>query len=170
MNVREMLLQGLSYNEIRARTGLSKPTICYHAKKLGMVKRQVARVFPWEEINNKWLEGETRTALKAEYKIYQDAWDAARWRGDIGARAVRIPHNRGSLKKLLIASGVPEECSVCSLPPEWHGKPLRLQLDHIDGNTFNDEMWNLRLICPNCHTQTPTFTGRNTKKQRAKRV
>lgn len=44
-----------------------------------------------------------------------------------------------------------------------NGKPLTLQLDHIDGNSDNNNLSNLRLLCPNCHTQTETFTTRQKK-------
>lgn len=56
-----------------------------------------------------------------------------------------------------------DECAICGLAPKWNGKALKLQLDHIDGNAFNNLFDNLRILCPNCHTQTETFTGRNIK-------
>jgi hypothetical protein len=55
-------------------------------------------------------------------------------------------------------------CSKCGQPPNWEGEELVLQMDHIDGDSCNDERNNLRWLCPNCHTQTPTFTGRNSWK------
>lgn len=48
-------------------------------------------------------------------------------------------------------------CDLCGLGQEWNGKPLSLQLDHIDGNSDNCFPSNLRLLCPNCHTQTDTY-------------
>jgi transposase-like protein len=50
----------------------------------------------------------------------------------------------------------PNGCSVCTTK-EWCGKLLDLHLDHIDGDTTNNLATNLRWICPNCHSQTPTF-------------
>lgn len=61
-------------------------------------------------------------------------------------------------------------CSECGLIPEWNGKYLKLQLDHIDGDPCNNELTNLRILCPNCHTQTDTFTGRNKNGREAKLV
>lgn len=46
-----------------------------------------------------------------------------------------------------------EECGIS----DWNKKPLILQLDHIDGNNKNHCLENLKLLCPNCHTQTPTW-------------
>jgi 5-methylcytosine-specific restriction endonuclease McrA len=53
-----------------------------------------------------------------------------------------------------------EECSGCGLA-EWRGLPLVLELDHRDGNASNNSPNNLRLLCPNCHAQTPSWGGRN---------
>jgi 5-methylcytosine-specific restriction endonuclease McrA len=47
-------------------------------------------------------------------------------------------------------------CVVCGNPGEYNNKPLALQLDHIDGNAGNNIPENLRLLCPNCHSQTDT--------------
>lgn len=49
------------------------------------------------------------------------------------------------------------ECSICGLPPVWNGKELTLTLDHIDGDNHNNELSNLRWVCPNCDRQLPTF-------------
>lgn len=52
------------------------------------------------------------------------------------------------------------QCSVCNIS-EWQGQHITLQVDHIDGNAGNNIPANLRLICPNCHSQTKTFGARN---------
>lgn len=71
------------------------------------------------------------------------------------------------LKRKLLQNGVLEDkCGICDLPPIWNGKKLVLQLDHIDGDRLNNSKSNLRLLCPNCHTQTDTFsTGKNRLKR-----
>ena len=54
-------------------------------------------------------------------------------------------------------------CEFCTMH-KWLGKDLVLQVDHIDGNPDNNFPDNLRLLCPNCHSQTPTYKGGNKKK------
>lgn len=54
-------------------------------------------------------------------------------------------------------------CSVCKVK-NWNDLPLTLEMDHIDGDNTNDDLSNLRLLCPNCHSQTSTWRGRNIKK------
>lgn len=48
-------------------------------------------------------------------------------------------------------------CSECGQESTWNNKSLTLQLDHIDGNSDNNNVDNVRLLCPNCHTQTETY-------------
>jgi len=57
-----------------------------------------------------------------------------------------------------------DTCSICKLTNEWNGQFLQLQIDHRDGNRKNNLQTNLRLLCPNCHSQTKTFAGRNSNK------
>jgi hypothetical protein len=70
-------------------------------------------------------------------------------------------------KKKLITSGLLEnKCQICGALPVWNNLPLVLQLDHIDGDRSNNEQSNLRLLCPNCHTQTETFSCKRLKKEK----
>ena len=54
----------------------------------------------------------------------------------------------------------PYKCAVCGIDT-WNNKPLTLELDHIDGNSSNNEIDKLRFLWPNCHSQTDTFRGRS---------
>lgn len=51
-------------------------------------------------------------------------------------------------------------CFSCGIQ-EWNGKPLCLEVDHADGNAYNNAVDNLRFLCPNCHSQTSTYKGKN---------
>lgn len=57
------------------------------------------------------------------------------------------------LKQQLINEGLKEDkCEICGQLPEWNGKTLVLQLDHINGDHYDNRIENLRIVCPNCHT------------------
>lgn len=70
-------------------------------------------------------------------------------------------HSSSHLRKRLVKEGLLEEkCSRCGIT-EWMGQPAPLELDHINGIKSDNRLENLRILCSNCHSQTPTFRGRN---------
>jgi endogenous inhibitor of DNA gyrase (YacG/DUF329 family) len=73
-----------------------------------------------------------------------------------------------ALKKYLLETRG-EFCEECGQDGTWNNKPLVLQLDHIDGDSDNNYPKNLRLLCPNCHTQTENF-GSKGKGSRYKKI
>ena len=60
------------------------------------------------------------------------------------------------------------KCSCCGIS-EWNNNPITLEVDHIDGNPYNNLPENLRFICPNCHSQTSTYRAKNKGNGRVKR-
>lgn len=174
-----LLKQGLSYNHIAREVECSKGTVAYHAAKLNLSERPVSKLGPpkrynWEEIQEFYDEGNTFRECRQHFGFTASAWDKAVKRGDVSPRARQIPlqeiliegssYNRGNLKKRLIdANLLSLSCSGCGGAPSWQGKPLTLVLDHINGVHNDHRIENLRLLCPNCNSQTATFAGRNRK-------
>lgn len=74
-----------------------------------------------------------------------------------------------AIKRKMLEAGLwKDECSECGQLPFWNGKPLVIQVDHIDGDRTNNGKSNLRLLCPHCHSQTDTFSkGKFRKKHHA---
>ena len=72
-----------------------------------------------------------------------------------------------NLKARLFADGYKEvKCESCGIEDTWNGKDIVLELDHINGDRKDNSLENLRILCPNCHSQTKTFRGRNHKKHK----
>jgi len=105
--------------------------------------------------------------------------DTQHWTGQAHLRGKTNPHaprrslesilrsgafyQSNKLRKRLLREGVLQPiCSSCG-GSEWLGSPMPLELDHVDGDKTNNQLDNLRLICPNCHALTPTYRGKNTK-------
>lgn len=65
-------------------------------------------------------------------------------------------YNRTSRLKIHLKTLKGNKCATCELA-EWQGKEITLELNHIDGDRHNNEVKNLELLCPNCHSQTPDW-------------
>lgn len=73
----------------------------------------------------------------------------------------RISPTPGCFKRMILRNNLIEyKCGKCGIN-EWHGEKLSLQMDHIDGIKTNNALENIRLLCPNCHSLTSTFAGKN---------
>ncbi len=69
------------------------------------------------------------------------------------------------VRKLILTNNLLEyKCSLCGLLPFWNNKELNFQLDHINGIRNDHRIENLRWLCPNCHSQTDTYCGKNINK------
>ena len=77
--------------------------------------------------------------------------------------------NSDHVKKLVYKLGLKEnKCEVCGIS-EWLGSPIVCELHHINGDTTDNRIENLQILCPNCHSQTDNFRKRNTKVMSAQR-
>jgi hypothetical protein len=74
-------------------------------------------------------------------------------------RDIQISSN--DLRHRLLEEGIKQPRCEGGLRTRWEGRPMPLELDHIDGDRTNNLLENIRLLCPNCHASTPTYRGRN---------
>lgn len=104
--------------------------------------------------------------------------------GNKGNKGNKIPTNRKSaleyskketlssntLRIKLIQDGIKEEkCEICN-NHEWLGNKIPLELHHVDGNRFNNDFYNLQILCCNCHANTPNYGSKNVKKTIKNRI
>jgi Zn finger protein HypA/HybF involved in hydrogenase expression len=129
----------------RVRTEETKKKISEGVKASEQfVKGSKQRYVDYKELGNKLKEVANTKILKAEYDS--------------------LSYER--LKKRIVLEQV-QKCNHCGIY-EWNGKPIVLELEHKDGNHSNNERENLEAICPNCHSQTNTWRGRNKTNKRLK--
>ncbi len=164
--------QGFSSAQIARDLGISKPTVCFHLRMLGVPPSvEFSARYDWDAIRAYYEAGHSMTQCMQVFGFSRNAWWDAIRRGVISPRP-RLepigdllrrgrPRNRHHVKIRLLAAGLKEpECELCGLS-EWQGEPLALELHHINGDGHDNRLENLQLLCPNCHSQTDTWGGRN---------
>lgn len=119
------------------------PSMQTHLKRRAIKQGVDATHFPGK---HRYKQGNTspnrRTAIDVLVRISYD----------------KPPVRTHLLRKSLLEIGRVEECSLCGNTSTWQGRSLTLEIDHIDGDRWNNLSDNLRFLCPNCHTQAPTST------------
>jgi len=170
--VAELLGQGIGRLETARRLGLSKSTVSYHARRLGMpVDERGARRYDWEAIQRYYDEGHSVRDCVAAFGFSHETWQSAMRRGAIKTRPQTTPvdelfvagryRNRANLKRRILSESLkPNACAVCGIA-RWRDRPLSLALHHVNGDRLDNRLENLELLCPNCHSQTDTYSGRN---------
>jgi hypothetical protein len=181
----ELLNKKISYKEISRITGLCKGSISYYNTKYVGNKSKFSKRYniEWSKIQEHYNQGHSIQECMLEFgipkgvfyralrlnKLSVNYMDSVKKGEMLGNRLVTDSHaNRGQLKKTLIKKGLlKNECYICGQAPEWNGKELVMVIDHINGIHNDNRLENLRLLCPNCNSQTDTFSGR-TKKYKSK--
>jgi DNA-binding transcriptional ArsR family regulator len=170
--VERLLNEGIGIAEIAERLGVSKPTVCYHARRLGVPPQsRFGHRYDWAEIRREYDSGVAMRECMRRFGFSQQAWADAVKRGEIVQRERVIPlddllvvgrkTSRAHLKRRLVEAGLKENrCEICGIT-KWLGKPLNMQLHHKSGDGLDNRIENLEFLCANCHSQTDTYGGRN---------
>jgi 5-methylcytosine-specific restriction endonuclease McrA len=168
--VAELVERGLSGRRIAAELGLSPSTVSYHRRNLGKaLDVRCNRRYDWREIQRYYDEGHSITECQERFGFARETWNSARRRGAVVSRPqampierlLRGPRARAHLRRRLVGAGLlTPSCAVCGIS-DWRGRPLSLELNHVNGDGNDNRLANLRLLCPNCHSQTDTWGGRN---------
>lgn len=151
---------------------MTKGTVSYHARRLGEeIDDRCRRRYDWTRIQAYYDEGHSIRECRQAFGFSSRTWDDAAKRGAVTTRpsfrpasevfAANTRRNRGHLKVRLLRLGLKDgRCEACGLNV-WRGKPLALALHHLNGDRLDNRIENLQILCPNCHSQTSNFSGRN---------
>jgi DNA-binding CsgD family transcriptional regulator/5-methylcytosine-specific restriction endonuclease McrA len=178
--VEQLLAEGHAKVEIARRLGVSKATVSYHVRRLGKpTDDRFARRYDWDAVQRFYDAGHSVRDCAKAFGFSPASWSDAVKRGAVIARPSATPitellvagtyRGRENLKLRLVKEGLKESrCERCRLD-EWRGEVLSVALHHINGDRLDNRLENLELLCPNCHSQTNTFSGRNGHRRQARR-
>jgi hypothetical protein len=133
--------------------------------------------YDWVAVQAYYYAGASYRKCRAHFGFTSAAWTKAVKSGRIVPRPIKVwtaeeafanSKSRRTIKNHLLRAGIiVNRCDWCGLT-EWRGRPLSIQIDHVNGIRDDHRLENLRMLCPNCHSQTDTFAARNQKNYQAK--
>jgi len=115
------------------------------------------------DINTDHFTGQSHNKDKIAHNAYTKESFVEKWLIlNDGSKVI----SGSKLKMFLIKFNmIKDKCVKCGLEDEWCGEKITLQLDHINGDHFDNRFENLQVLCPNCHSQTHTFGTKRFKKE-----
>jgi hypothetical protein len=126
--------------------------------------------YDWMAVQAYHDAGASYRKCRAHFGFTAATWTKAKKAGRIVARTIKAwtaeealakSKSRRTIKIHLLRAGIIiNRCDWCGLS-EWRGRPLSIQIDHVNGIRDDHRLENLRMLCPNCHSQTDTFAARN---------
>lgn len=159
---------GCTQAEIARRLGVSKSSVFHHVRALGHPVVPRPR-YDWRAVQAYYDAGHSKRECIAYFGFSSQTWHNAVCRGDLTTRPhampisvlLAAPRNRAHLKLRLLKAGLLDPaCRRCGLT-HWRGRPISLELHHVNGKRDDNRLENLALLCPNCHSQTDSWGGRN---------
>jgi 5-methylcytosine-specific restriction endonuclease McrA len=177
--VGRLLSTGTNQADVSRALGLSKATVAYHARQLGIAADpRFTRRYDWAAVQAYYDAGHSITACQAHFGLARKTFNDARKRGDVLTRPQAMPiekllarpRSRPHVKARLLRLGLKHAvCEGCGLTA-WRDAPLPLELHHVNGDGHDNRLENLQLLCPNCHSQTDNWGGRNRRAAAAPRA
>ena len=180
----------LSQREIGVQCGLTEMGVRYWLKKHGLKSRGSKRTWKDGDLKQAVKDSTTMVEVFGKLGLSRSAGNYPSIRKHIKRLQLSTSHfvgashgrggkkrplaevlvkgstySKGHLKGRLLKEGLLEnKCSICGLAGMWNGAPMVMIIDHINGVNDDHRLENLRIVCPNCNSQLPTFSrgqGRN---------